>query len=333
MDLWYLNGARYYDPILRRFITPDTIVQSPYDPQSLNRYAYCRNNPLNLVDPDGNLFFVPIIVGAVLGGISAGQNHGNVFEGMMMGAMAGAFGSAFGMAGAQIGGTMFGSMIGGAAGSSVSALMGGGDVGKAALGGMAGGMFGYLGALGNSQLFGSMIGGGISAEIQGGKFWEGAKYGAMGWAVANIAAPLQPANYATKAEAGKTYAGSRVLNHSLLGDKLNLRHAFLVGEDTSVWELNPKGPYSKFDKYGGYKAYSDQYTTQGIRMVELNVDASRLQTAMQNYTNYDKYYIPGIADSNSGILSVLLQAGAQVPIMSTGYATFPMLPAGLGVAP
>ena len=50
----YYYGARYYDPTIRRFITPDTIVQSPYDPQSLNRYAYVRNNPLIYTDPSGN---------------------------------------------------------------------------------------------------------------------------------------------------------------------------------------------------------------------------------------------------------------------------------------
>ena len=51
--LYYYN-ARYYDPTIGRFLTPDTIVQSPYDPQFLNRYAYCRNNPINLVDPTGH---------------------------------------------------------------------------------------------------------------------------------------------------------------------------------------------------------------------------------------------------------------------------------------
>lgn len=51
--LYYYN-ARYYDPTLGRFLTPDTIVQSPYDPQFLNRYTYCRNNPINLVDPTGH---------------------------------------------------------------------------------------------------------------------------------------------------------------------------------------------------------------------------------------------------------------------------------------
>jgi len=49
-------GARYYDPQIGRFITPDTIIQSPYDPQSFNRYSYCRNNPINLIDPTGHSF-------------------------------------------------------------------------------------------------------------------------------------------------------------------------------------------------------------------------------------------------------------------------------------
>jgi RHS repeat-associated protein len=51
--LYYYN-ARYYDPTMGRFITPDTIVQDPYDPQYLNRYTYCRNNPVNLIDPTGH---------------------------------------------------------------------------------------------------------------------------------------------------------------------------------------------------------------------------------------------------------------------------------------
>jgi hypothetical protein len=49
----YYYGARYYDATIGRFISADTIVQSPFDPQSLNRYAYCRNNPLRYTDPTG----------------------------------------------------------------------------------------------------------------------------------------------------------------------------------------------------------------------------------------------------------------------------------------
>ncbi len=46
--------ARYYDPYLGRFISPDTIVQQRNDPQSYNRYAYARNNPLRYTDESGH---------------------------------------------------------------------------------------------------------------------------------------------------------------------------------------------------------------------------------------------------------------------------------------
>ena len=50
--LYYYN-ARYYDPTIGRFISADTVVQSYSNPQTLNRYAYCLNNPLNRTDPTG----------------------------------------------------------------------------------------------------------------------------------------------------------------------------------------------------------------------------------------------------------------------------------------
>ncbi len=46
--------ARYYDPDLRRFLQPDTIVPEPGNPQSLNRFAYNYNNPLKYIDPTGH---------------------------------------------------------------------------------------------------------------------------------------------------------------------------------------------------------------------------------------------------------------------------------------
>src|SRR5262249_6900449 len=33
------------------------VVQNPYDPQSLNRYTYCRNNPIIYSDPSGHFAF------------------------------------------------------------------------------------------------------------------------------------------------------------------------------------------------------------------------------------------------------------------------------------
>ena len=49
----YFYQARHYDPHLGRFISADTIVPDPGNPQDLNRYSYVRNNPLFYVDPTG----------------------------------------------------------------------------------------------------------------------------------------------------------------------------------------------------------------------------------------------------------------------------------------
>ena len=46
-------GGRLYDPATTRFLTPDPVVQSPLFLQSVNRYAYVHNNPVNFVDPTG----------------------------------------------------------------------------------------------------------------------------------------------------------------------------------------------------------------------------------------------------------------------------------------
>jgi len=46
-------GARYYDPALGMFLSPDTLVPEPGNPQSLNRYSYVLGNPLRYVDPAG----------------------------------------------------------------------------------------------------------------------------------------------------------------------------------------------------------------------------------------------------------------------------------------
>ncbi len=52
----YNYNARLYDPIIGRFISADPMVQAPFDPQTLNRYSYCRNNPLIYIDPSGYFF-------------------------------------------------------------------------------------------------------------------------------------------------------------------------------------------------------------------------------------------------------------------------------------
>jgi RHS repeat-associated protein len=44
--------ARFYSPLLGKFVQPDTIV--PEGPIGLNRYAYANNNPVKFTDPSGH---------------------------------------------------------------------------------------------------------------------------------------------------------------------------------------------------------------------------------------------------------------------------------------
>lgn len=48
-------GARYMSAAQGRFTSPDPklFLDAVYDPQSWNKFGYVRNNPLRLVDPDG----------------------------------------------------------------------------------------------------------------------------------------------------------------------------------------------------------------------------------------------------------------------------------------
>jgi len=50
----YDFNARFFTPVAARFISPDSIVPNPANPQSLNRYTAMANNPLNFTDPTGH---------------------------------------------------------------------------------------------------------------------------------------------------------------------------------------------------------------------------------------------------------------------------------------
>jgi RHS repeat-associated protein len=68
----YYYGARYYDATIGRFISADTVVSSFANPQSLNRYSYCLNNPLKYTDPSGHT--------VIIGGQDIGQLYANTEE-------------------------------------------------------------------------------------------------------------------------------------------------------------------------------------------------------------------------------------------------------------
>jgi|GEM_PF-2319263 len=192
----YYYGARYYDPDLQRFTQADTIIPSPSNPQSFNRYAYAANNPIIYNDPSGHVaWFIPMLWGAFIGGASAAVTGGNIGQAMISGAIGGLI---FGAIGAN---ELFTGMdrsiahfIGGAAlGGIETALYGGNLLQNMATSGFSAGMTRWIGGdytsgkyiseLAKRSGIGALIGG-ITAMAMGGDFAEGAKMGFLSSAVA-----------------------------------------------------------------------------------------------------------------------------------------------------
>lgn len=72
-ELIYLR-SRYYDPTLGRFITRDSDPGIPDVPQTLNRYTYANDDPINLSDPTGKIGLdtvVFFIAGAIIGAVGS----------------------------------------------------------------------------------------------------------------------------------------------------------------------------------------------------------------------------------------------------------------------
>jgi RHS repeat-associated protein len=90
-DGYVYFGARYLDNRgwfglyvreTRRWFSADPITTRIYDPQSLNKYTYVRNDPVNLVDPDGRfvqghaiLHDTNFMLGFRPGGLGAKDEH------------------------------------------------------------------------------------------------------------------------------------------------------------------------------------------------------------------------------------------------------------------
>jgi RHS repeat-associated protein len=120
-------GARYYDPVIGRFLSTDPVGFDEKNIHSFNRYAYANNNPYKFVDPDGrhpvviamlvNFGGGSVIGGGVAAGINAAHqlsNTGDVRwggiggvadalgDGMVLGGMLGIFGAEYGGAAAGL---------------------------------------------------------------------------------------------------------------------------------------------------------------------------------------------------------------------------------------
>jgi RHS repeat-associated protein len=64
----YYNRARYYNPSNGLFNRVDPYAGNLHDPQSLHKYLYCHNNPVNGIDPSGkfNLIIAALAICIVI---------------------------------------------------------------------------------------------------------------------------------------------------------------------------------------------------------------------------------------------------------------------------
>jgi len=63
----YHFGARYYDPTLGRWTQQDPVAPTLTNPDSLNRYLYVDDSPVNLTDQNGRDFWSCVEIGFGLG--------------------------------------------------------------------------------------------------------------------------------------------------------------------------------------------------------------------------------------------------------------------------
>lgn len=98
--LYYLH-SRYYDPQTCRFVNADGYVSTGQGLLSHNMFAYCLNNPVNKVDPNGDAAIEAAIIAAGLAvslisaldmGISASMSGQNFWAGFGAGFIGGAAG-------------------------------------------------------------------------------------------------------------------------------------------------------------------------------------------------------------------------------------------------
>ncbi|MDE6442405.1 MAG: RHS repeat-associated core domain-containing protein [Clostridia bacterium] len=113
--LYYLQ-SRYYDPETGRFLNMDSLdYADPETINGLNLFAYCGNNPVMNVDPEGTAWWHWLLGGLAVVALT-------IVTAGVAGAAAFAIGSALGVGSALVGVTAGGAMIGGLVAGGVELL-------------------------------------------------------------------------------------------------------------------------------------------------------------------------------------------------------------------
>jgi RHS repeat-associated protein len=84
----YFAQARYYNSDAGRFVSEDKVRGFIDKPDTINHYLYCRNDPVDMEDLDGNIaILVTIAAGAFIGGVAGGVGDftGQMISGMCSG--------------------------------------------------------------------------------------------------------------------------------------------------------------------------------------------------------------------------------------------------------
>lgn len=175
----HMNG-RIYDPTMGRFLQADTFVQDPTDSQSLNRYSYTSNNPLNAIDPSG-YFSLKKLLKIVIAVVAAIYTFGAVMSwATQVGGWATSTATIAGssMSYMTTGGMIAAGAVAGASAGFVSGLVLTGTFKGAAQGAFSGAVFGGLGgAFGNAwslrRVSAYSVAGGVTSKVNGGSFRDG----------------------------------------------------------------------------------------------------------------------------------------------------------------
>ena len=278
-----MNG-RMYDPVMSSFLSVDNYVQAPDFSQSFNRYAYCLNNPLRYVDPDGE--WVQYVIGGVLGGIN----------GYSIGKAAGLEG--WDLAWATIGGAAVGAATVGI--GNVVSSAGGAVLGGAAAGATAGAGNGLISGLAtNSSNLGQdilngawkgLVSGAVGGYVSGNLFTGGV--GAfLGGSAANLTGQI--CNYVTNDNNSINWWSVGLSGLTSLG-----------GYHAMLYQGYLKGDFKNVDlKYGEY--------SKMMQAIQQSMRSGREAKFIEYYDPQKAAYINISGEENSIGTSAALYKGAK----------------------